>query len=210
MNYGAEDAYLALSISVFGSPVGFEFKLKEIQLKDVDVLRAQLVDAQEEILLLKEKIDTLQETVERTSELKERIASLETAQGGQFVSLRTTDISTVIGVPISWVTVVNNDSHALLSIAADFRSITVNQPGVYQVHVRLGISNRTNGQAFFLQLNRSTVAQSMHADANGYQNTVQITETMTLKADDSLQVTTSAASVIIPLLNSVFTVLKLA
>ena len=53
MNYGAEDAYLALSISVFGSPVGFEFKLKENELKDVDVLRAQLVDAQEELLLLK-------------------------------------------------------------------------------------------------------------------------------------------------------------
>eukprot|EP01036_Dinobryon_divergens_P032405 gene32405-41986_t len=209
-NYGAEDAYLALSISVFGSPVGFEFKLKEIELKDVDILRAQLVDAQEELLLLKRTLETLQETVEKTSELKVRIASLENAQGGKYVSLRSTDIATAIASALSWPTVVSNDFPAFLSVAADFRSISVNQPGVYQVHVRLGITNRNNGQAIYLQVNGSIVAQSLHADASGYQTTVQITETMVLQAKDSLQVTSSGRFTIVTALSSVFTVLRLA
>ena len=58
INYGAEDAYIALKISIFGSVVGFEFKATPIPLEDVDVLRAQLIDAQEEIITLKGSMET--------------------------------------------------------------------------------------------------------------------------------------------------------
>ena len=146
------------------------------------------------------------------SPLQKKIESLEASKcaAGQFISLQTNNNAANPGI-VTWGTVIHHDtSQKLFSVSKTNNSITVNQPGVYQVHVRLGITNVTNGYATFLQLNGSNVAQSMFADAYGYQITVQITETMTLKAKDSLQVTANVSSIVLAPQNSAFTVLKLA
>eukprot|EP01035_Chromulina_nebulosa_P024352 gene24352-31692_t len=209
MNYDEEDAYIALKISIFGSTIGFEFKVEVIPLRDADVLRAQLVDAQEDILTLKATIGNIRKAQKEIGPLQKRIEALEVSTAGHFISLQVKGNVATIGI-VKWPTVVHHEtSTKIFSVAKDNNSITVNQPGVYQIHIRLGITNAVNGYATSLQLNGVTVAQSMYADAYGYQNTVQITETMTLKAKDTLQVTSNVAA-IVTALNSAFMVLKLA
>ena len=55
VNVGKEDEHLALKILVFETWIGFELPVEIIQVKEVDVLRAQVIDAQEEIAALKNK-----------------------------------------------------------------------------------------------------------------------------------------------------------
>ena len=55
VNVGKENEYLALRILVFETWIGFELPVKNILVKEVDVLRAQVIDAQEEITALKNK-----------------------------------------------------------------------------------------------------------------------------------------------------------
>ena len=159
-----------------------------IPLQEIDVLRAQLVDALEEIAALKEK------------------AAAPTVLAVPCISLRST-ANVGNGGILNWPTVVHNSSPKVFQAATT--TITVLQAGVYQIHVRLGVINTTNGYATFLQVNGANVAQAFLSDGHGYQNTEQLTETLVLKANDRLTVMNQCSgNNFINTLNTVFTVLK--
>jgi len=168
-NFNNEDAYyLGLQIEFFGSDIGFQFKGKVIHLQEIDVLRAQLVDALEEI-----------------ATLKEMVAATPTFLAVPYISLRATS-NAGNGNCLSWPTVVHNSSPEVFQAATT--KITVLQAGVYQIHFRLGVINSTNGYATFLQVNGANVAQAYLSDASSHYNTEQLTEILVLEANDELTV----------------------
>ena len=188
-NFNNEDAYLGLQVEFFGSVIGFQFKGKVIHLQEIDVLRAQLVDALEEI-----------------ATLKEMVAATPTFLAVPYISLRAT-ANAGHGKCLSWPTVVHNSSPEVFQAATT--KITVLQAGVYQIHFRLGVINSTNGNATFLQVNGANVAQTYLSDASSHRNTEQLTEILVLEANDELTVMNQCTnSNVITTLNTVFTVLK--
>ena len=136
VNVGMENEYLALRILVFETWIGFELPIKNILVKEVDVLRAQVVDAQEEIATLKSK------------------------QGVQFISVRANGNAEGRQI-IAWPVVVHNSGDAFFALDKTNQNIIVKLPGVYQIHVRIGVANS-------LSLNGSAIARELLSDANGY------------------------------------------
>ena len=226
-----EDAYLALGITVYGSTVLFEFKTEEILLHDVDVLRTQIEDVQEDILEMKMTLEDIEKTQVDINPLEERVKALlldaPHTTRGQFISLRAIDDNSVyVNGYVQWSIVAYNTTPEMfslgrrtatttMSVLADTSSITVKQAGVYQVHVRFELAKNSNfedGYATYLNLNEEYVAQALSCDDHGDgELVVQITETLALKANDYLQVLNdNGAFSSTTTLNSIFTVLKLA
>lgn len=219
-----EDAYLALSISVYGSAVLFEFKAEEIPLHEMDVFFMQVDDLQDEIREMKKALGEIENPQVQIGQLEGRVKTLLEAprMTGQFISLRSIDMRLTASQSgyVLWPIVVHNTAPeiffvglpraALLSNEHEKDSITVNQPGVYQVHVRLGMSNPDEGNGMSLSLNNYTIASAMLTSEDDCASTAQITETLVLKANDYLQVENETGENGSITLNSVFTVLKLA
>ena len=231
-----EDAYLALGIAVYGSIVSFEFKTEEILLYEVDVLGTQIEDVQEDILEMKMTLEDIEKTQVDINPLEERVKALlldaPHTTRGQFISLRAIDDNSVyVNGYVQWSIVAYNTTPEMFSLGrrtaatttfktttvqkADTSSITVNQAGVYQVHVRFKMMSDSesdeDGYATYLYVNGKTVAQALSCDVQGdAELTVQIAETLVLKANDYLQVTNDNGTTSSTTLNSVFTVLKLA
>ena len=193
LNFGAESEYLALKILVFGTWIGFELPIKSISLQEVDLLRAQVIDAQEEI-----------ET------LKTMLADASSRQQVQFISVRANANAGDGGI-LAWPVLVHNSSADVFALDGGKNRITVKVSGIYQIHVRIGIINTTNGYATYLQLNGSAIAQAYYTDAHGYQNTVQIAEILVLKVNDTLGVMSNCSyNNMLATNNCVFTVMKFA
>ena len=233
-----EDAYLALGIAVYGSIVSFEFKTEEILLYEVDVLGTQIEDVQEDILEMKMTLEEIEKIQVDINSLDERVKTLlldaPHTTRGQFISLRATVYDNSVYVNdgyVQWPIVAYNTTPEMFSLGrrtaatttfktttvqkADTSSITVNQAGVYQVHVRFKMMSDSesdeDGYATYLYVNGKTVAQALSCDVQGdAELTVQIAETLVLKANDYLQVTNDNGTTSSTTLNSVFTVLKLA
>ena len=192
LNFGAENEYLALKILVFGTWIGFELPLKSISLQEVDLLRAQVIDAQEEIETLKTML---------TAVPKQQV---------QFISVRA-NANAGNGGLISWPDLVHNSSADVFVLDASNQTITVKEPGIYQIHVRIGMINTSNGSATYLNLNGSAIAQAYYSDAHSYYNTVQITEILVLRANDYLSVMSHTNNQnVLTTNNCVFSVLKFA
>lgn len=187
VNFGKEKEYLALKILVFETWIGFELPLHIISLQEVDVLRAQVIDAQEEIEALK-----------------------KSKQQFSFISVRANTNAGNGGI-IAWPVLVHNSCEAVFVMGERNEKIIVKESGVYQIHMRIGIINNANGYATFLHLNDTAIAQAVCSDGSQHQNTVQITEILVLNANDNLSVMSQVnVQNVINAKNCVFSVLKFA
>jgi hypothetical protein len=184
VDLGRENEYLALKILVFETWIGFELPVKSISLKEVDVLRAQVIDGQEKIEALKNKLAV------------------------QFISVRA-NANTSNGQIIAWPVDVHNSSNEVFAKNDNHQKIIVKVPGVYQIHVRIGLTNTENGYATYLRLNDNDVAYAFCSDAHGHKKTVQITEILVLNANDNLSVRCKTNSqTILSVQNTVLSVVK--
>ena len=153
---------LTLSMGGIWKPE-YAFVLLPVGLEKVDMLEAKVRDAQEEIEHLREQL---------AAPAFLSISSTIACANGGFVAWN---------VPLEIAT-----SHYTLS--TDHTQVSVLKEGVYQVHVRLAVTNNGNTQSLGLQLNGKEVAQCTQSDGNNHQNTPQIHEVMRLKAKDALRV----------------------
>ena len=219
-----EDAYLVLSISVYGSAVHFEFKAEEIPLHEMDVFFMQVDDLHDDIREMKKSLEQIENPQVQIVQLEGRVKALLEAprMTGQFISLRSTDTELTESQSgyVLWPIVVHNTAPEIFSVGVPTAAllyyvrendcITVNQPGVYQVHVRLGMSNSEGGTGMSLSLNDLNIASAVLTSEENCTSTAQITETLVLKANDYLRVENETGEYGSITLNSVFTVLKLA
>lgn len=141
----------------------------------------------------------LDATKEATSELRNSLAEVrkeltlqsELAAKSEKVSYPFVSLSSTIacgnGSMIQWNNTISLPA-ANFALSGDQRQITTLSPGLYHVYVRVPGTNSGNGQQLGLQKNGSDLATCVQSDANGHQNTAQLTEILNLKANDKLQV----------------------
>jgi len=125
VDLGRENEYLALKILVFETWIGFELPVKSISLKEVDVLRAQVIDGQEKIEALKNKLAV------------------------QFISVRVNANGQIIAWPVD----VHNSSNEVFAKNDNHQKVIVKVPGVYQIHMWIVLTNSANGYTTYLHLN---------------------------------------------------------
>ena len=161
----------------------------------MDVLRAQLIDAQEEI-----------------DALKEAVKSIQAAPPAQFISLKGNNtVSVEGGRAVKWTTVAHNTAPDIFALAANAKSVMVLQPGTYHIQVRRGEAEHE--REFSLQLNGARVAQlPITATTNdALQSALLLRETLTLQAHDTLRVvviSNASSSITNPGIANTFSVLK--
>jgi len=66
--------------------------------------------------------------------------------------------------------------------------ITINETGLYEVHVQAGRTNGSNGYYLALRKNGTETAHSYQSDANSHYNTASLHEIMAINKDDYLEV----------------------
>jgi hypothetical protein len=155
---------LTINISGLWRPQ-FEFVLKAMELDTIEVLKAHLRDAQDEIKALKET--------------KHACVYLSVCSQ---TSIGYQQLVTWNGTTTNLIT----DTH--FERSADTTTITIKKRGVYQINCRLGQTNSSNCQCLTLLINGSAIARCLQADANGYQNTAHITEVLEIAAGSTLTV----------------------
>lgn len=161
---------LTLDISGLWQPQ-FEFVLKALELDAVQVLQAQLRDAQEEIKAIKE--------------IKHEYAFLS-------VCSQTATVNQGI---VAWNgTSVNMITHSHFDRSADTTTITIKKRGIYQINCRLGQTNSANTQFMALLIDGTIIAKCVASNANGHQNSAHIMEVLDLAAGSSLTVRCGANS----------------
>jgi hypothetical protein len=171
----------------------YEFNLQALELNDIEVVKAHLRDAMEEIKSLKVALESRDAMEEMQEEIESLRAELELKTKGAFLSL-SSSTATPNQQVVSW-----NGARGLVSashfdISADARIITIKQRGVYQIHCRLGQTNNGNCQHLGILINGVEIAQCLQSDANNHQNTAQITEVLEVAAGSTLTVRCGAIS----------------
>ena len=154
---------------------------------ELEVVKAHLRDTMEEIKSLKMALDSQDSMKRMHEEFRSLKAELESKEKRAFLSL-TSAAATANQQIVVW-----NETRGLVSpsyfnVHAKARKITIKQPGVYQIHCRLGQINTANGQHLGILIDGIEVAQCLQSDGNGYQNTAQITEVLEIKAGATLTV----------------------
>ncbi len=187
---------LELTINVAGLwRPQYEFNLQALELDVLVVVKSHLRDVMEQIKSLKvallESIDSMEGMQGEIQSLKE--ADLASKKKGAFLSLTSATITGNQQI-VAW-----NGTRGLVSsshfdISADSRTIAIKQPGVYQIHCRLGQNNNTNGYHLGFLINGIEIAQCLQSEANNHQNTAQITEVLEVTAGAILTVRCGAAS----------------
>ncbi len=170
----------------------YEFNLHALELDELEVVKAHLRDAMEEIKSLKVALDSRDSMERMQEEFQSWKAELEW-KNEAFLSL-TSAAATGNQQIVAW-----NGTRGLVSsshfdISADACKITIKHPGVYQIHCRLGQVNNANGQHLGILINGIEVAQCLQSDGHGHQNTAQITEVLEVKAGAILTVRCGAKS----------------
>ena len=123
---------LTLSMGGIWKPE-YAFVLLPVGLEKVDMLEAKVRDAQEEIEHLREQISA-----------------------PAFLSVSST-VACGFGGYVAWnIPLENTASH--YALAADNTQVSILMEGVYQVYVRLAVTNNGNTQSMGLQLNGNEVA----------------------------------------------------
>ena len=163
--------HLVISIAGLWQPT-FDFHLKSIELDEIEVVKSHLRDAMEEINTLKA------EAGKSAHAFLSLTASSEV--GNQQI--------------VQWDGPKGLHTSSHFDISADYTTITIKQDGVYQIHCRLGQTNSQNAQHLGLLINGAEIAQCLQSDANGYQNTAQITEILEVAAGAALTVRCGANS----------------
>ena len=148
----------------------YEFVLQALALDEIEVVKALLRDAMEEI-----------QTLKAAAQPKIPV------QQNAFLSLSSAAAMAYQQI-VAW-----NGPQGLISVShfavsADHCNITVKLRGVYQIHCRLGQCNTCNGQYLSLLINAVEIAQCLQSDGHNYQNTAQITEVAEIAAGATLQV----------------------
>jgi hypothetical protein len=165
-----------------------EFNLQALELNEIEVVKAHLRDAMEEIQNLKVALES--RDMDEIESLKKE---LESVKERAFLSL-TSAAAASNQDTVQW-----NGTRGLLSeshfaISADTRTITIKKSGVYQIHCRLGQTNSANCQHLGLLVDGIEIAQCLQSDGHGYQNTAQITEVLEVDAGANLTVRCGANS----------------
>jgi len=156
---------LTLSLGGVWKPE-FVFTLLPVGLEKVDVLEAKLRDAQDEIELLRAQVEAAKQI---------------------FFFSATPTASCTPGQHVVWSTPTElGTTHFAQS--EDKKQVRILVAGVYQVNVRLGATNTTNGAQLGLQKNGADYANCSHSDTNGHYASFQISELMRLAVGDTLQV----------------------
>ena len=171
----------------------YEFNLHALELDELEVVKAHLRDTMEEIKSLKMALDSQNSMKRMHEEFQSLKVKLESKKEDAFLSL-TSAAATANQQIVVW-----NGTRGLVSsshfdISADARKIAIKQPGVYQIHCRLGQINTANGQHLGILIDGIEVAQCLQSDGNGYQNTAQIFEVLEIKAGATLTVRCGAGS----------------
>ena len=126
-----------MKILVFQTWIGFDLSVHTISLQEVDVLRAQVIDAQEEIEALKKPFKFISPRANSNTETRDTIV---------------------------WPNLVHNSCEKVFVLDTSNRKITVKESGVYQIHVRIGIANNTNIYPIFLHHNDSAIGPALFGD----------------------------------------------
>jgi hypothetical protein len=166
------EAILTLTVSVGGiwSPK-FVFALLPVGLDKLDILEAKLRDAHEQIEVLTQKALEAEEF--EASRLFS--VSSKTACGQNQI--------------VQWDALAPRDIPAhCFRLSEDNRQVTVLKAGMYQVYVRVGGQNNSNGYSLSLQLNAADIAQCPQSEHQNHQNAPQLTEFIRLKDGDVLQI----------------------
>ena len=157
----------------------YVFSLLPVGLEKVDVLEAQTRDLQEECAQLRALVAQQAEASRTATAAFLSISSAVACANGQVV---------VWNAPAP-----REISASHFDLSTDYKQVTILVDGVYQVQVRLAVTNSGNSQqSIVLQLNGAGVAGCTQGDANGYQNTPQLFEMMRLQEGDTLQVRCNA------------------
>jgi hypothetical protein len=156
----------------------FNFAMLPIGLDKIDVLEAQLRDAQDEI-----------------ESMRAQLRDIDKSSSSAFICLSSA-LACAFGQIVVW-----NQNKTVREIPAthfclstDMKQVVIKKAGVYQVHVRLAGTNNANTAHLGLQLNGAEFAQCTQSSADSHQNTPQITELMELNVADVLQVRCGANS----------------
>ena len=166
---------LTLNLHGVWSPQ-FHFPLLPVGLKKTDILESKVKDLQEENALLREEVDTLKDS-ERRNCLCQAYMSLSSS------------IATSNNNMISWNDEPRDISVSHFNLSDDCTEVAIEVTGVYQVQVRLAVSNSANGQqSMILMVNSVNLAGCTQSDNNCYQNTPQLFEILRLRKGDILGV----------------------
>lgn len=163
---------LYLDIPFFGTMVTYTFGMQPVEREEVDILKAQLHDAQEEITILGIEV----------AELK-RCKALQPV----LISLRSSTECTE-GQFVAWDTHEHNTDEGVFRRSEDTKTITVLQGGFFQVSVRLTDSSRGTHRKTSLFINGGEVAACHIGEANGYNKSATINDVFLLDNDANLQV----------------------
>ena len=181
---------LQLTINVAGLwQPRYEFNLQALELDGLEVVKAHLRDAMEEINSSKAARESLDS--EMQEEIRSLKAELASKQKGVFLSL-TSATATVDKQIVAWDGTRGLVSSSHFDISADARMITIKQAGVYQIHCRLGQANNAHVQHLGILINGIEIAQYLQSDGFNNQNTAQITEVLEIKAGAILTVRSGA------------------
>jgi hypothetical protein len=173
----------------------YEFNLQALELDDLAVVKSHLRDAMEQIKSLNV---ALQESSDSMEGMKVEIQSLKEAdpaskKKGAFLSLTSATITGNQQI-VAWNGTKGLVSSSHFDISADSRMIAIKQPGVYQIHCRLGQVNNANGNHLGILINGIEIAQCLQSDVSNHQNTAQITEVLEVTAGAILTVRCGAIS----------------
>jgi hypothetical protein len=159
----------------------YVFSLLPVGLEKVDVLDSQMRDIQEECGQLRAHVAELLEASRCKDVAFLSVSSVAACAQNQIVTWNAEAPREITA------------SHFALS--DDNKQVTIRVAGVYQVQVRLAVTNSGNSyHTVVLKVNDEDVAGCIQSDANGYQNTPQLFEMMRLQASDVLQVQCGANS----------------
>jgi len=179
LEVGEEGMILVLDVPLFtGFPITYTFELLPLGRDPLDVVEAQLHDAQDEIMSLKGEIKALNEKVvalENTKPLSKRIA------------LRSTS-STSNNAFMSWDQEDHCSDAVLFVKAANHQTITVALEGLYLVNIRVCANDSGNTGNIQLLVDGNLVAQCWSSNPNAYYQNMIINDIIQLAAGATVQV----------------------
>ena len=153
----------------------YEFVLSPLKLDGMEILKAQLRDAHDDIQSLKESkrqcvyLSLGSDVAAGNQGLVPWNSPLHSGRSAQSVN-----------------------SH--FEISDDFKTIIFRVGGVYHINCRLAQQNQGNAQFLSILVDGQAVAQSPQADGHSYLNTAQITEILRIGAGSALSVRYGADS----------------
>ena len=160
----------------------YTFLLLPVALDKVDIIAAQLADAQDEIAQLKESSQKeIAQLKQQVLAHKDRRAYLTLCAMGQHYE----------NDPIQWECA--NIAHLQASksyfvVSADKCIITVLQAGLYSIDVRLSTTCSEDSNGFYLLLDGKCISRVYLSDSNGFQNSGHLHEALELAENTQLSV----------------------